>query len=130
MTTPFEQLVRATMAQPEPQRLLFLLARTEQSNKKHKSIARGTISPVICVDKQPSELSTFDAFIKEADGVNASWDMILIAGMDGENGQPPSSEEAEPLLNKMANDLVEGQDLSRYFIIDREGNQVEMVPGG
>lgn len=123
----FHKLVQAAKAQPEPQRLLFLLAKSERSNKAKKSRARGTITPIACVDKLPQELSTIKKFASEADRITADWNMILIAGMNGSDGHAPTTEEAEPLLNKMANDLVSGQDLSRYLILTRDDDQVELM---
>ncbi|SHE75594.1 hypothetical protein SAMN04487965_0583 [Microbulbifer donghaiensis] len=128
MQSNFQKLIEAAQNQPQPQRLLFLLAKAERNNNPKKSTAKGAITPVMCVDKLPEELSSFADFIAEADGIDTSWNMILIAGLNGENGQAPTTEEAEPLLNKMANDLMQGQDLSRYLILDREENQIEMMP--
>ncbi len=125
--SPFKQLLAAAGQQPEPQRLLILLTKTERSNKSSKSVAKGTISPVMCVDKLPTELSSFEDFKKEADSISKNWDMMVIAGMSGHGNIAPTSEEAEPVLNKMANDVVQGQDLSRYFILDRNENRIEMV---
>lgn len=126
MSSNFNQLVDAAKAQSEPQRLLFLLAKSERTNKEKKSTANGTITPVMCVDKLPDELSDLSAFIVEADGINQDWDMLFIAGMNGANNQPPSPDDAGPLLEKMADDLMQGKDLSRYLVIDREDNLIEI----
>lgn len=123
----FQKLVNAAKSQSEPQRLLFLLAKSERENKARKSRARGTITPIACVDKLPEELSTIKKFVSEADQINSDWDMIFIAGMNGSEGKAPTTEEAEPLLNKMANDLMGGQDLSRYLILTRDDQQVELM---
>ncbi len=127
MSSNFMELVKAAKAQPEPQRLLFLLAQSERSNKAHKSNAKGTITPVMCVDKEPEELTGFSRFVSEADSMSKNWDMMLVAGMNGEGGKAPTTEDAEPLLNKMANDLMSGQDLSRYLILDRNEDQVNIL---
>ncbi len=127
MSKDFKKLIDAAKNQPEPQRLLMLFVQADRENKAKKKKSRGTISPVMCVDKLPEELSTFTNLVKEADGISSEWNMVLMAGMNGEGGQPPSAEEAEPLLNRMANDVAMGQDLSRYFILDRKGNQIEVV---
>jgi hypothetical protein len=125
--SPFKQLLKAALAQPQPQRLLFLLAKAERTNHQKQEVAKGTLTPVMCVDKLPEDLSSYNELITEADTINADWDLMLIAGMNGERGLPPTAEEAEPLLNKMANDVVHGQDLSRYLILDRKENIIEMV---
>ena len=49
---------------------------------------------------------------------------MLIVGLNGENGVTPTAEEAEPYLNQMANNLMMGQDISRYVIFDRQENPI------
>ena len=81
----------------------------------------------MCVDKLPAELSDFDALMKEADSLNKTWDFVLISGLNGQNGVAPTEEDAEPFLNKMTNDVASGQDLSRYMILDRKQQPIEMM---
>lgn len=127
MKTQFKELLEAAQSQDEPQRLLFLFAQIEkQESKKHKQRQHGSVVPLMCVDKLPQELTTFAAFAAEADQVSPDWDFMMVTGLDGKNGQPPSSDEAESHLNKMANDLMMGADLSRYLIFDRKENPVVM----
>ncbi|WP_246028450.1 ribonucleotide reductase subunit alpha [Shewanella atlantica] len=120
-----------TNEQSAPQRLMFLFANAESTNpKKSKKHQRGTISPVMCVDKLPSELSTFDALVKEADSIAKQWNFVFIASLSGENGVAPTTDEAEPFLNKMANDIETGNGIGRYVIFDREENPIELEANG
>ena len=119
-------MVDAAEAQDQPQRLLIMLAKSEiETNDKEEGMS-GTITPVICVDKTPEEITTFEDFVTEADSINADWDMMFIAGLAGENNQMPTPEEADPVLNKMVNDLMSGQDLSRYLVLDRNEEPVDI----
>ncbi|WP_299176858.1 ribonucleotide reductase subunit alpha [uncultured Neptuniibacter sp.] len=125
MSNPFNDLISQAQQQDQPQRLLFLFAQIEkQESKKHKRRQRGSLVPVMCVDKLPGELSVFSEFTQEADQISSDWDFMLAAGLCGEGGVAPSSDDAEPHLNKMANDLMMGADLSKYVILDREANLV------
>ncbi|WP_372833680.1 ribonucleotide reductase subunit alpha [Pontibacterium sp.] len=127
MSIQFKELLDAAGTQDEPQRLLFLFAQIEkQDSKKHKQRQHGSVVPLMCVDKLPAELTDFTGLAAEADQVSAGWDFVLAAGLSGTGGQPPSTDDAEPHLNKMANDLMMGADLSRYVIFDRQGNPVSM----
>ena len=116
----FNELLTTAKKQAEKQRLLFLFAPSQTMNQNmpvnHQS---GTINPLMCVDKLPSELSTFEDFVKEADAISPKWDMVFIAGLGGQNGNPPTSKDADPHLTKMSNDLAFGGDLSRYVILNR-----------
>lgn len=128
MSKLFSELLTMASQQEQPQRLLFLFASVEEKNpKKSKKHKQGTITPVMCVDKLPEDLSDFETLIKEADSINKTWDFVLISGLNGQNGVPPTEEEAEPFLNKMTNDVASGQQLSRYMILDRQQQPIEMM---
>jgi hypothetical protein len=126
MPSNFKKMVEAAEAQDQPQRLLIMLAKSEiEVNDKEKGMT-GTITPVICVDKTPDEITTFRDFVAEADRINSEWDMLFIAGLAGENNQMPTPEDADPILNKMVNDLMSGQDLSKYLVLDRNDEPVDI----
>lgn len=119
-------MIDTAEAQDQPQRLLIMLAKSEiEANDKEKGMS-GTITPVICVDKTPDEITTFEDFVTEADSINSDWDMMFIAGLSGENNVMPTPEEADPILNKMVSDLMSGQDLSRYLVLDRNEDPVDI----
>lgn len=128
MITDFSSLLTLTREQDEPQRLLFLFAKAEgQPKDEHEFDHSGTIEPVMCVDKLPEELGSFQALVAEADEINKEWNFVIIAGLSGFEGLPPTTEMAEPYLNQMANAVMLGGDLSNYIIFDR--NETLVVVG-
>lgn len=124
MISSFNELLQAASQQDDAQRLLLLFANAESSSKKHKSTQRGTIEPVMCVDKLPVEIASFEALSEEADAISKDWNFIFIAGLSGKGDVAPTTEEADPYLNKMTNDLASGQDMSQYVVFDRSGGTV------
>lgn len=128
MISNLADLIQAAQEQPEKQRLLFLFAKAETKKKKKKKHQTGTITPVMCVDKLPEEITSFKALVAEADDISRDWDMMFIGGLCGTVEAPPSPEDAEPHLNKMANDLMSGQALTSYLIFDRKENPIVMQP--
>ena len=123
----FKELLKLTHEQEQPQRLMFLFANAESTNaKKSKKHQKGTILPVMCVDKLPEELTTFAALKAEADTIEESWNFVFIASLSGENGMTPSEDDAEPFLNKMVNDVQTGNNVGRYVIYDRGENPIEL----
>jgi len=123
----FKELLELTNEQEQPQRLMFLFANAESRNpKKSKKHQQGTISPVMCVDKLPEELTTFADLKKEADSIEKNWNFVFIASLSGENGMTPTQDDAEPFLNKMVNDVQTGNNVGRYVIYDREENPIEL----
>lgn len=123
--TNFNELIEASKLQSTPQRLLFLFAKaTALENKVKTAHHSGTVEPVMCVDKLPSEIVSFQALIQEADSISSKWDFVLIGSLSGTNGQPPTSKEADAPLSLMSNNLVNGKDISKYVILDREERQI------
>lgn len=129
MISAFQDLLDMTQEQPDPQRLLFLFAQTDISRKTRKRDEKtGTITPTMMVDKLPSELSDFSALVEEADEMSKDWNFVFIAALGGEKGQPPSSDDAEPFLTQMSNDVVSGKNIHRYVVFNRQEEPVEILP--
>ena len=126
MSSLFKQLLDMTEQQEQPQRLLFLFAKA-QSGKNQKNYMTGHVEPIMCVDKLPTDLSDFKTLVGEADSIDKTWDFMFIAGLSGQNGKAPSEDDAEPYLNKMSNDIADGQDLSRYVVLDRKEQPIEIA---
>lgn len=123
----FKELLTMAKEQESPQRILMLFANAEAVNpKKSKKHQRGTISPVMCVDKLPEELTTFQSLVKEADSIEKNWNFVFFACLGSEGKNAPTTDEAEPYLNKMANDVETGNNIGRYVIFDREENPIEL----
>jgi hypothetical protein len=129
MITNFTNLLETAKQQTEPQRLLFLFAKThEEPTPNAEGQTRGTITATMCVNKLPEELSTFDAFVAEADAISQEWDFIFVAGLPGKDGKAPTSEEAEEYLNQMTSHLIHGEDIDQYMIFDRSNHLVSIQP--
>lgn len=126
MTSHFDDVIAMAKQQDEPQRMLFVLAKTDSKELGHGGQRSGTIQPVIYVDKLPDEIESFESLVAEADQLTSDWDMMLCAGLGGAQGKAPTSSDAEPHLNKMVEDVRSGQDLSRYLILDRDACVVNM----
>jgi hypothetical protein len=125
MISTFAELLKEAAQQDQPQRMLFLFIKSEAKKNKNKH-KTGTLTPLMCVDKLPEDIKDFASFSKEADSISKDWDMMMIAGLNGENGKPPSEDDAEPYLNQMANNVSDGNDISNYVIFDRDEKPVVM----
>lgn len=126
MISSFSELVNAALQQEDAQRLLMLFANAESTTKKATSTQHGTINPVMCVDKLPGDIASFDQLVVEADGMSKDWNLILVAGLSGKGDRAPTTEEADPFLNQMANDLTAGLNIAKYVVFDRSGNAVSL----
>ncbi|GAA0859245.1 ribonucleotide reductase subunit alpha [Aliiglaciecola litoralis] len=130
MLSNFSTLLEMANEQPDPQRLLFLFASAKTTKKSRKQDdKKGTIEPTMVVDKLPEEISNFSALVSEADCVNKNWDFVFIASLGGELKKAPSSEDAEPYLNKMTDDIMTGSNIMQYVVFDRDENPIELTAG-
>jgi hypothetical protein len=117
MNTPsgFEQLVTAAAAQPEPQVLLFVFAgaqlpadATPAQRATFEQGAGGELTPLMCVEKELAELTTFDALVSESREVGPPWQIVFAAGLSGSHGKPPSGPHVEQALNTMVERVRHG----------------------
>jgi hypothetical protein len=129
MITPthFEQLLQAAAAQPEPQRLLFVFAAAElpddaspAQRKRFAAGQGGALAPLACVDKDPADLTSFDALVAESRGASPTWQVVFIAGLPGRSGQPPSAQLIDSALEAMVENVRRGR-FSGYLALGPTG---------
>lgn len=115
-TSPgFEQLLAAASAQADPQILLFVFAGAELPSDatpvQRRSFEQGLggeLTPLMCVEKELNELSTFDALVSESREVGPPWQVVFAAGLSGANGQRPSGSVVEKALDTMVDRVRHG----------------------
>jgi hypothetical protein len=114
-STPFQQLVAAAAAQPEPQLLLFVFAGAElpadatpQQRAAFESGQGGELTPLMCTEKQLAELSTFDALVAESRKAGPPWQVMFAAGLGGRGGELPSASQVETALTTMVERVRSG----------------------
>lgn len=131
MTSPtFDQLLAAAAAQPQPQRLLFVFTAAElpddatpMQRQRFEAGEGGALTPLACVDKEPAELSSFAALVEEARQATPAWQVVFIAGLSGQNGEPPSDGQVDSALGAMVEGVRTGR-LDTYLALDPQGEPV------
>ncbi|GAB3256511.1 ribonucleotide reductase subunit alpha [Chitinimonas naiadis] len=128
LITSFADLLAAAKAEPEPQRLLFVFAETQLpdgANATQRSAyaagSGGAIVPVMCVDKAPSELSSFAALREESLQMTNAWQLVIVASLGGRGGQMPSGADAAPHLDRMIESIKQGR-MQNFLVFDRSGD--------
>lgn len=127
----FQDLLDAARRQPEPQRLLFVFARvdlpenaTDDQRQRYEQREGGTISPSLCVDKAPAEITSFDALAAESATTGQSWDIVFVGSLAGRAGIAPSTDEAAQPLRFMVNAINNGR-VSDFAAFDRNGEVLQ-----
>ena len=123
----FADLLQAAHAQPLQQRLLFVFAdavlpddATAEQRAGFKAGHGGAIAPMICVDKSPDDLSSFDSLVREAAQFGQAWRFVFAAAMSGSAHSDPDTQEVETALLAMVESIKRGE-MTRYLAFDREG---------
>jgi len=124
----FASLIEAAREQPEPQRLLFVFARPvlpddhqPEQAERFRQGQGGALQPLMCVDREPAELSSLEALAAEAPDPEQDWQVVLVAAISGQAGRPPSDDDATRGLNTMIKTIHAGGDLSGFVAFDRDG---------
>jgi hypothetical protein len=130
----FESLLEATLQQPESFQLLFVFAKSalppehsEEESERFKSGLGGELTPMMCVDKSPDELSNFKALALEAEKLFLDWQMVFIGALPGAIGAPPGKEAIDEALKNMVQAIQFGGDMSGYLIFDKNGDPIRIV---
>jgi len=127
----FDDLLRAAAQQPQPQRLLFVFATagvdadaSPEQKARFEAGQGGTLTPLMCVDKLPGELASFDVLREESRQFGQAWDMVFVAALSGSGGVSPSSERAQAPLQRMV-DAIKSGSIGGFIPFNAEGLPVQ-----
>lgn len=122
----FADLLEEARRQPEPQRLLFVCTRAElpdhpsaEQRRRFEQGEGGVLTPMLCVDKTPDELSDMAALVAESEATGVDWDIVFVAAMADQGG----SALAERHLQRMVESLKTGS-IGQFLAFDRAGEVV------
>jgi hypothetical protein len=126
----FDDLLAAARLQAESQRLLFVFASAElPEDSTPEQAARfaagqgGALTPLMCVDKAPDEISSFAALAEESRQFGQEWALVFVASLGGQGGRAPSSQDADVPLQRMVNAIKAGT-VSQFLPFNAQGEPV------
>jgi hypothetical protein len=132
----FDDLLAAARQQAEPQRLLFVFVgvelpaeATQAQRQRFEQGQGGALVPLMCVDKTPQELPSFDALVAEARQFTApgrDWVMVFAAALSGTLDKAPTSADADDPLQRMVESIKRGA-IESFIPFDRQGLPVWLV---
>ncbi|MGJ7458807.1 ribonucleotide reductase subunit alpha [Halomonas sp. MA07-2] len=130
--TNFSDLINEARLQPDAQRLLFVFTRAElpdnptpEQRQKFEQGEGGVLTPALCVDKAPEELSDMAALVAESKETGIEWDIVFVGALSGHGGEAPSAEQAEAQLQRMVESLKMGN-VEAFLALDRQGQAVQI----
>jgi hypothetical protein len=129
----YESLLISAAQQPEPQRLLFVFAKSELPEDHSEAEAQsffsgqgGSLNPVMYVDKTLNELGSFSDLVTESKQMGQHWHIVFVAALAGRNSALPSSAEAQAALDMMVKSVQQGI-VSNFLAYDRDGIPVHFA---
>lgn len=128
----FDDLLREARLQPEPQRLLFVFAVAElpedctpEQRARFEAGEGGTLTPLMCADKTPEELPTFQALVEESRQFAREWSVLFVAALSGREGRAPGSKDAQKPLERMVESIKAGSP-GPMIAFDRQGQALSL----
>ena len=132
----FDDLLQAARAQSQPQRLLFVFAGVElpddataQQKADFAAGRGGALVPLMCVDKAPHEVESFQALATESLQMGQDWRLVFAAALSGRPGQALGSAESEAPLQQMVEASRRGSH-QNFIPFDRAGLPVRLGAAG
>jgi hypothetical protein len=129
----FDDLLATARNEPEPQRLLLVFAAAElprdASAAEREAFERGeggALAPVLCVDKRPEEIASFEALRQESAATGIDWQIAFVAALSGRGGHPPNSDEAVQPLRLMV-EQIKGGRIARFLVVRPDGHLVDLA---
>ena len=126
----FDDLLRSAGEQAQAQRLLFVFTTAElpddatpEQRARFQAGEGGTLTPLMCVDKTPDELPSFEALLAESRRGGPAWDIVFVAALSGSGGRSPTTGDAEAPLQRMVEAIKAGR-VSGYIPFDVRGQPV------
>lgn len=126
----FNDLLQAARTQTAPQRLLFVFVGVElpedatpAQRADFEAGHGGALVPLMCVDKTPDELASFDTLVQEAKQFGKPWTLVFVAALSGTQQVAPTSADADKPLQAMVEAIKRG-DMGAYIPFDAQGHTV------
>ncbi len=132
----FDELLQAARQQADAQRLLMVFVSAQAPS--HASAAErarceageaGELTPLMCVDKTPEEISDFASLSAEAAQFGQPWALLFVAGMSGQGSEAPTTEQAQAPLEGMVQAIKDGR-IDHLIPFNRNGHAVRLRPMG
>lgn len=131
----FNDLLHAARAQAERQRLLLVFVASElpegATPAQRDDFARGeggALVPLMCVDKLPEEVTSFEALVREARDYalpDQRWKLVFAAALMGTAHQEPGDAQTDQALGRMV-ESIKGGAVGGFLAFDRQGQAVQL----
>ena len=124
----FDDFLTAARAQADAQRLLLVFVAIDDAAGGDANEG-GFLTPKMCVDKTPDEITSFTELVVEATKTGQDWSLIFAASLAGTGAQAPSSTDANKPLDAMIAGINTGM-IQQYLVFDKQGGILSLTANG
>lgn len=121
----FDDFLLAARAQADAQRLLLVFVDIDEAAGGNVSEG-GFLTPKMCVDKTPDEISSFVDLAAEAANTGQAWSLVFAASLAGKGAQAPTSTDANKPLDAMIAGINTGM-IQQYLVFDKQGGILSLT---
>jgi len=125
-------MIAIAAAEPQPHKLLTVLLRVDapyrQDEQGHtrQMENEGELVPIAIKSFDVDAQLDFASLKQDADAGAPGWGLMMTAVLPGQGPNPPSEEDVDNHLKRMAQTIMSGGSLDRFLFLDREGTPVSM----
>lgn len=130
--TSFSELLVAAQTQQTQQQLLLVFAKaelpedsTDAQRAGYEAGEGGALTPVVCVDKNAKELTSFESLCSEAAEFAPEWDILFAGVMGALPGQILKDEDIDQKMQEVMEWIKIGK-IEKLATFDREGSAVNL----
>lgn len=137
MISNFDDLLQIARSEGQPQSLLFvfLTAQIEADATAEQRAAfdqgeGGVLVPLMCVDKRPQDIASFEQFSAQADTMNSTWTLVLAGALSGIASAPPSDSKIDEIFQRWLAQIQNGQMeqvIAQTVAFSRTGQAVSLM---
>jgi hypothetical protein len=131
----FDDFLTIARSQPEPQKLILVLARrelptgyTEQQARDFEDGHGGHLAPLAGIDKRPDELADFSSLVEEAKQASDTWDAVFVAALPGTDNKLPTPKAVDDAIEKVIHAIRNGM-INNLLAFDRSGVPMQITHG-
>ena len=100
-----------------------MLFRSPEQRAQFEAGGGGALTPLMTVDKIPSEINTFAQLVEESCQHASDWAIVFVASLPGRHGVAPTAREADQSLQRMIESVKTGS-FGAFIPFGRDGEPV------
>ena len=122
----FGHFIRYANEKNQPQQLCMVFCRSSLQDEDYRPDRPITLKPLMCLDRSPRHLDSFEALCGDATLAGIEWDVLCMTAVLGQAGVMPTAINIHKRFDLMIGLISQGK-TDKLVMFDRNGRQVILV---